>query len=143
MLKRFSIFTCAALTIACSDEPRISVHVPRSTFERVPIGGSSARFATVPFEVRNTGNGTVFLPACADRISATIQKRVHDHWETYAGGLCQANLSSVPIGLREGARELGDLGIGESGRYRVRVFFAPDASQQSSRSSASAAFDVH
>jgi hypothetical protein len=139
-----SIFAAlAALTLACAkDEPRLDVDVPGDSFTRLPVAGGALSVATIPFEVKNTGGATAFVQACDNRVSATIQKRVNDQWEQYSAGVCLANVSWAPVELREGARNHGDVGITETGRYRVRIFYALDAANGYSKSSASDPFEV-
>jgi hypothetical protein len=142
--KTFSYAALAALAIGCTkNEPRLTVNVPAGSFTRVPVGNTTLSLATVPFDVKNIGGATALIQACDARISATVQRRVNDQWQQYSSGVCLANLSSAPVPLREDARQHGDVGIGESGRYRIRVFYTPDAAKPGSKSSASDPFDVH
>ena len=133
----------AALAVACSKtEPRLDVDVPDTSFNRVPVAGGAVSIATIPFDVKNTGGATALISACDHRISATVQQRVNDRWADYSSGVCLATLSWAPVELREGARNHGDVGINEPGRYRVRIFYTADASTGYSMSSASDPFDV-
>lgn len=137
------LVACFVVAIACGkDEPRLAIDVQGSSFERSPIAGTGFRMATIPFDIKNEGDATAFVASCNGRISATVEQRVDSRWVQYAAEICLATQMSTPVELRAGARSHGDVGVGESGQYRVRVFYAPGQGADRQSSSASRAFDV-
>ncbi len=142
MLKALTVAALAALTVACTNEPWLSVDVQGSSFERVRVAASTLELATIPFDVTNDGDATAFIAACGDRIAASVDRRVNGRWEQFAGGICFADRLVVPLELRAGARQHADLGVGEAGQYRIKVHYTEDASGRKPRSAVSEAFDV-
>jgi len=142
--RRSAVVMLVALAVACSDDlPRLRVGVDGGSFERVPVAGSGLELASITFDVTNDGGATAFIHACDRRIVASIDKRVDGRWEQFAGGFCVANLTADPVQLRAGARQQGGVGIGEAGRFRVKVSYGSDASMSEPRSAVSDGFDVH
>jgi hypothetical protein len=144
LFRRLTLVALAALAVACADDrPRLRVDVDGGSFERVPVAGSGLELASITFDVVNDGGATAFINACDRRIAASIDKRVDGRWEQFAGGICLANLPADPVQLRSGARQQGGVGIGEAGRFRVKVSYGSDASMSEPRSAVSDGFDVH
>jgi hypothetical protein len=139
-----SLVSAISLAGACGrDDPHLHVTVGAGSYARILIGDPAVlRLATVSYDITNDGGATVLVQSCDQRISATIEKRVDEQWEPYASGICLANLSSLPVPLRERDRQHGDVGIADPGRFRIRIFYGADASENLSRSAASNAFDV-
>jgi hypothetical protein len=145
MLKAVAIFAGAALAVACTNEPRLSVDVEGDSFDRVPVAGSALELASITFDVSNDGDATAFVSSCENRISAVVDKRIDGRWQQAFFLACRGTASDAPVTLRAGARQQAGIGLGEAGRYRLKVFYAAQASDvwtEKSKSAVSEAFDV-
>ena len=147
MLKRLSVAVLVALVVGCGkDEPRVTVAVNGSDFNREPILGTTAQMATIPFRVTNRGSATAFVTTCGAQLSPVVERFAGLRWEEYAGGFCLLDIISEPLELRSGASKSGSATIMEPGRYRIRALYAQEPTNDPhalSPSDPSKAFDVH
>jgi hypothetical protein len=92
----------------------------------------STRLLQVAFTVTNVGSVNKDVPACGGRPAPVLQQQRDARWDNFGGGICPANLSSVPIALASGASVSGTVGVAhaEAGIYRLVVSFSVDGSVQ-------------
>jgi hypothetical protein len=142
VLKVLAIAAVAALSVACGNEPRLRVNVDGSTFDRVPVAGSSLELAAIDFDITNDGDATAFVATCEGRLSTSVDKRVGGRWEQAYVQVCRGTSMDAPARLRAGARQHAGTGIGEAGRYRIKVVYSSDASMSKPKAAVSEGFDV-
>ena len=144
MLKRLSIVMLAALAVACGDDrPLLKVGTAGSSFQRESVPSTSmSPVAYVPYDIRNSGNETAFIPTCGPRTLPVVEKLVNGHWEGYASGFCVMSSLMVPLELRAGESHHDELAIGDAGRFRIRMPYSADAQMRNRFESISARFDV-
>jgi hypothetical protein len=90
----------------------------------------SAGSLGVSFTITNIGRVNEDVPACAGQPGPRIQKQLGRRWEEFAGGLCLAIYSAVPVSLQPGASISGITGAFRAGPgvYRLVVSYKPDGS---------------
>jgi len=143
MLKRLFVVMVATFALACSgDRLGIRIATDGTAFDRGSTPGGTVPLAGISYTVTNTGNKTVFLPACGASPMATIERFNGAAWEQWSGSACIAILPMVPIDLRSDARIDGSVGISEAGRFRLRLSYADNGSMSPERLAYSNAFDV-
>ena len=147
MLKQLSVAVLVALVVACGkDEPRVTVAVSGSDFNRAPIQGTTAQMATIPFRVTNRGSAPAFVTTCGPQVSPVVERLAGSGWVEYVGGFCMLDIISEPTELRNGESQSGIATVMEPGRYRIRALYAEEPTVDPhalSPSDASKAFDVH
>lgn len=136
MLKRLSVVVLASLALGCGPEgPRLRVWTEGSTFDHAN--------ATVPFDVRNVGDASAWIPACGDKVSVVVQRWVDNQWAAYSGTVCIAVLPMNPIVLRSGQSTASAFQILDVGRFRFGVSYTAGAGQTAGEQwSYSDAFEV-
>ena len=88
----------------------------------------STNSLVVSFTITNAGQRSEDVPACGGQVGPRIQKELGVGWEEFAGGLCLAIYSTVPIALPPGASVSGTTGAwrGGAGRYRLVISYGRD-----------------
>ena len=124
-----SLLLLAAALSACSETsgPRSALLVLLDEVSFEPATGLH-----VAFGVRNVGSHTEHVPACDGRVNPVLERRRTSDWHPYAGGICLANVSMVPIPIEPGGSLTGSTGAAraEPGAYRLVVSYAPDGTAQ-------------
>jgi hypothetical protein len=122
----FAAAICVALA-ACADGtgPRtmLVTRIDRAALDSV---GS----LKVSFTITNVGSQSEDVPACAGRPGASVQRQQGMRWEDFAGSLCSAIYSAVPVSLPPGASISGSANVFRAGPgvYRLVVSFQRDGS---------------
>jgi hypothetical protein len=130
MLKRLSVVVLVACTLACSNEqPVLRVTTEGTSFDRNTVGPSST-YASVPFDVRNVSDASVWIPACGATVSVIVQRWVALRWSEYSGTICVAFLPMNPIMLRSGQTTTSAFQIPDSGIFRFGVSYGASADQR-------------
>lgn len=130
MLKRLSVVVLAACTLACSNEqPVLRVTTEGTSFDRNTVG-PNASYASVPFDVRNVSDASVWVPACGATVSVVVQRWVALRWSEYSGTMCLAVLPMNPIMLRSGQTTTSAFQIADSGTFRFGVSYTTSAEQR-------------
>lgn len=144
LLKRLTIVTLAALTLACrEDRPILRLVTNGTSFQRVVVPSTSTTpIAVVPFDMWNRGDATAFVSTCGTRVLPEIEKLANGRWENYSGAFCMMSMVMVPLELREGQSHHDDVAITEAGRYRLRVSYSSDEQLRNHREAISGEFDV-
>ena len=144
MLKRLFVVALAALSLACDERPVLRVVTNGTSFQRelVPSTASSP-IAIVPYDIRNRGNATAFVPTCGTRVLPTVEKLVNGQWESYSSAFCMLSMVMIPLELREGESHHDEVAITEAGHYRLRVPYSSDAQLRNHFDAVSGQFDVH
>jgi hypothetical protein len=90
----------------------------------------SAGSLGVSFTITNIGRLSEDVPACAGQPGPRIQKQLGTRWAEFAGGLCLAIYSTVPVSLQPGASISGTTGAFHAGPgvYRLVISYKPDGS---------------
>jgi len=141
-VKRLAVVALTAVLAGCSDGPRLRVNVDGDSFQREPAAGSGLELAAITFDVTNDGDATAFVAGCDRRIAASVDKQIDGRWQQFAGGICLANVVADPVQLRSGRQQQSGVGIGEAGRFRVKVSYGSDASMSNPKAAVSEGFDV-
>ena len=123
-VRNLVLLACTAL-LACSEstEPRSSLLVVLDEVSFEPATGLH-----VAFTVRNVGSHTEEVSACGGRVNPVLERRRTVDWHPYAGGICQAHVSWLPIPIEPGATLTGTAGAAraESGTFRLVLAYAPN-----------------
>src|SRR5689334_13344796 len=137
-MRSLSLFVLSlSFMIACTDST-----VPSATLlvriDRASLDTSGV--LQVTFTVTNVGASSQDVPACGGRLVPVVQQQRGTRWDNFAGGICLANLSAVPITLPAGASVSGATGVAgsETGIYRLVISYARDGTPEA----VSAPFDV-
>jgi hypothetical protein len=138
LLAVLSVALALGCTLATAPANGVRVETLGAVFDREP-GGS---FAPVPFVVTNAGAGSVFLAPCGERVMAAVDRWAGARWVQYSGDACPAVFSMAPLELPPGSRLESVRGIGEPGRYRLRLGVVAAASAPTEWSAVSAPFEV-
>jgi hypothetical protein len=115
-----SVLICAPLA-ACTTPTQPAVPVRLEAAAPAFNRGSPISVA-----VSNTGEQAVFVAACGDHVTLVLERSQANGWQNYAGGICQAIYSMVPVTLAPGARHQETIMVQESGRYRLRILVGTD-----------------
>lgn len=144
LLKRLAVIALTALTLACGDDrPILRVAINGTSFQRGAVPSTATTpIAYVPYDIRNRGNATAFIPTCGTRVLPVIEKLVNGQWESYSGGFCMLSIVMVPLELREGQTHHDEVAIGDAGRYRLRVSYSSDSQLRNHFEAVSGQFDV-
>src|SRR6266550_3103962 len=123
MMKYSSLGFAAAMCVilaACVDStgPR-TVLVTR--IDRAVL--DSAGSLNVSFTITNVGREPEDVPACGGQPVPNVQRLQARRWEEFAGGLCLAIYSMVPVSLQPGASISGTTNVFQAGPgiYRLVV----------------------
>jgi len=145
LVKRSTVVTLVALTLACGGEDRpvlkVGTDLTSYTRETIPSTATSP-IALVPYNTWNRGSATAFIPACGVHLSAIVERLVGGHWEMYSSALCIDIMLQTPIELRAGASRQEQVAIGDAGHFRIRIPYRAGASANSSFYAVSREFDV-
>jgi hypothetical protein len=90
----------------------------------------SAGSLNVSFTITNVGTQPEDVPACGGQPNPTIQRQQAKRWEGFAGGLCVAIYSMVPVSLQPGASISGTTDVFQAGPgiYRLVISYQLDGS---------------
>ena len=90
----------------------------------------SAGSLNVAFTITNVGTQPEDVPACGGQPGPGVQRLQGRRWEEYAGGLCLAIYSMVPVSLQPGASISGTTNIFQAGPgiYRLVISYQRDGS---------------
>jgi len=90
----------------------------------------SAGSLNVSFTITNVGTQPEDVPACEGQPGPTVQRLQGRRWEEFAGGLCLAIYSMVPVSLQPGARMSGTTNVFQAGPgiYRLVISYQRDGS---------------
>lgn len=98
--------------------PDLRVRMERTEYTADPTGVTH----DIRFTVTNGGDETVYLPRCGPTVIAAVDKRVGNDWrQVSSGGVCQAIYTGEPAALEPGDSLTSAVGVGDTGRFRVRV----------------------
>jgi len=121
----FAAAMCVALA-ACSDGtgPRTML-VTR--IDRAVLDSGSLN---VSFMITNVGTQPEDVPACGGQPVPRVQRQQGKRWEEFAGGLCLAIYSMVPVSLQPGASISGTTDVFRAGPgvYRLVISYQLDGS---------------
>jgi len=122
----FAAVMCVALA-ACSDGTGPGTILVTRT-DRAAL--DSAGSLNVAFTIANVGTQPEDVPACGGQPSPRLQRQQGKRWEEFAGGLCLAIYSVVPVSLQPGASISGTTVVFRAGPgvYRLVVSYQPDGS---------------
>src|SRR5712691_2016861 len=122
----FAAAMCVALA-ACSDGtgPRtlLATRISRAVLD-------SAGSLNVSFTITNVGTQPEDVPACGGRPGPRVQRQQAKRWEEFAGDLCSAIYSMVPVSLQPGASINGATDVFRAGPgvYRLVISYQRDGS---------------
>src|SRR5437879_1435623 len=122
----FAAAMCVAIA-ACSDGtgPRriLVTRIDRAVLD-------SAGSLNVSLTITNVGMQPEDIPACGGQPGPTVQRWQGKRWEEFAGGLCLAIYSMVPVSLQPGASISGTTGVFRAGPgiYRLVISYQLDGS---------------
>jgi len=122
----FAAAMCIALG-ACSDGtgPRtmLVTRIDRAVLD-------SAGSLNVSFTITNVGTQPEDVPACGGQPGPRVQRQQGKRWEEFAGGLCVAIYSMVPVSLQPGASISGTTDVFRAGPgvYRLVISYQLDGS---------------
>lgn len=106
-----------------SSAPDLRVRTDREEYVTSPIA-----FVTgIEYTVTNQGDETIYLPRCGDQLSVAVDRRQDGEWRQAHSGICQANQVMSAIALEAGESTRSILGVGGTGRFRIRVRASPSA----------------
>ncbi len=90
----------------------------------------SAGSLNVSFTITNVGRQPEDVPACGGQPGPRVQRLQARRWEEFAGGLCLAIYSAVPVSLQPGASISGATGAFPAGPgvYRLVISYQRDGS---------------
>ena len=93
-------------------------------------GLDSAGSLNVSFTITNVGREPEDVPACGGQPGPNVQRLQASRWEEFAGGLCLAIYSMVPVSLQPGASISGTTNIFQAGPgiYRLVISYQRDGS---------------
>ena len=122
----FAAAMCVALA-ACSEGtgPRtmLVTRIDRAVLD-------SAGSLNVSFTIANVGTQLEDVPACGGQPLPSVQRQHGKRWEEFAGGLCWAIYSMVPVSLQPGASISGTTDVFRPGPgvYRLVISYQLDGS---------------
>jgi len=122
----FAAAMCVALA-ACSEGtgPRtmLVTRIDRAVLD-------SAGSLNVSFMIANGGTQPEDVPACGGQPGPRVQRQHGKRWEEFAGGLCLAIYSMVPVSLHPGASISGTTDVFRAGPgvYRLVISYQLDGS---------------
>ena len=122
----FAAAMCVALA-ACSEGtgPRtmLVTRIDRAVLD-------SAGSLNVSFMIANGGTQPEDVPACGGQPLPSVQRQHGKRWEEFAGGLCLAIYSMVPVSLQPGASISGTTDVFRAGPgvYRLVISYQLDGS---------------
>jgi hypothetical protein len=102
-----------------SSEPQASdtvIEINHTTISIDPALG----FATVAFVIRNTGDESIYLSRCGDRVSTVVERFDNGDWRDVSGAACLAIYDMSPLLVHAGGYHRGLSTVHESGQYRFR-----------------------
>jgi hypothetical protein len=117
----------SAVLAACTDAagPRtpLVTRVDRASLD-------STSLLEVSYTITNTGSRSEDVPACGGVPVPIIQQQQGGRWVDYAGGICLAIYSGVPISLLPAASLTGTTAAfgGEPGIYRLVISYHDNGS---------------
>ena len=122
----FAAAMCVALA-ACSDSTGPSTMLV-TRIDRAVL--DSAGSLDVSFTITNVGTQPEDVPACGGQPGPRVQKQQGRRWEEFAGGLCLAIYSAVPVSLHPGASISGTTDVFRAGPgvYRLVISYQVDGS---------------
>ncbi len=122
----FAAAMCVALA-ACSDSTGPSTMLV-TRIDRAVL--DSAGSLDVSSTITNVGTQPEDVPACGGQPGPRVQKQQGRRWEEFAGGLCLAIYSAVPVSLQPGASISGttDVFRARPGVYRLVISYQVDGS---------------
>jgi hypothetical protein len=120
------------------EPPLLWVAAEVSPVRRDPATGD----ATVPLQVLNDRASAVYLRACGDRPSVTIDRRVGGKWENAGEAICQAIYPMTPIEVAARSGRPFTVSVREAGVYRVVSYVALYSPSGEFRGVASSEFRV-
>lgn len=130
------VLGCSALT--GPEAPAVRIEVEEERFARDPITGA----ATISFSVRNTGNSTLYLDRCSERLSTLVDRWENGHWVHFKSDGCPAVYEGHPLPLEVGEERGSVRMIHEPGRYRLRLGISEVRGARSRWTAASPGFTV-
>ena len=122
----FAAAMCVALA-ACFDSTGPSTMLV-TRIDRAVL--DSAGSLDVSFTITNVGTQPEDVPACGGQPGPRVQKQQGRRWEEFAGGLCLAIYSAVPVSLQPGASISGTTDVFRAGPgvYRLVISYQVDGS---------------
>lgn len=127
---------CGVLT--GPESPEVRVEVQGTLFERDPDTGA----AIVSFSVTNTGESTVYLNRCGDRLTTALDRWESGHWVQFRSDLCLTVYNMAPLPLAVEEERVGARSVHHAGRYRLRLGTSDEPGEPSVWLAASPAFTV-
>ena len=90
----------------------------------------SAGSLNAAFTITNVGREPEDVPTCGWELGPSVQRLRGRRWEGYAGGLCLAIYSTVPVSLQPGASISGTTDVFQAGPgvYRLVISYQRDGS---------------
>lgn len=127
---------CVIVLAGCSDlfAPEIAA-VVETDRERYHVE------EPISVTVGNTGETTIVLPRCGERVSAALDHRHGAGWQEHIriAGACPAVYTMAPLELAPGEQHRFTVVVRDPGVYRIRVF---RTGEDASGGFASGAFEV-
>jgi len=120
------------------DPPLLWVTAEVSPVRRDPATGD----ATVPLRVLNDRANSVYVRACGDQVSVTIERRAGSGWENAGEAICPAIYPAVPIEVGARSGRPFNVSVREAGVYRVVAFVSLTSANGGFRGVASGEFRV-
>lgn len=120
------------------EPPEVWVAAEVSPVRRDPASGEAA----VPLRVLNDRPHTVYVAACGDRPSVTIERRVGNGWENAGAAVCPAVNPAVPVEVEGRSSRPFTVTVREAGMYRVVASVSVAADRSGFRDVASNPFQV-
>jgi hypothetical protein len=120
------------------DPPLLWVAAEVSPVRRDPATGD----ATVPLQVLNDRASSVYVRACGDRPSVTIERRAGREWENAGEAVCIAVYPMVPIEVAARSGRPFTVSVREAGVYRVVAYVSLTSANGEFRGVASSEFRV-
>jgi hypothetical protein len=120
------------------EPPGVWVAAEVSPVRRDPATGDAA----VPLRVLNDRSHTVYVLACGDRPSVTIERRAGNAWENAGAAVCPTIYQADPIQVEARSGRPFTVTVREAGVYRVVASVAVSSANGEFRSVASNEFRV-
>lgn len=130
------VLGCSVLTGPGS--PDVQIEVEEERFARDPITGA----ATISFSVRNTGDSTLYLDRCGERLTTLVDRWENGQWVHFRSDICLAVYEAYPWPLEVGEERVNLRTIHEPGRYRLRLGISEVRGARSGWTAASPGFTV-
>jgi hypothetical protein len=129
MCVRRLVGSSAVLLAACVFAPdRLVVATDRQTYELMPIGYTNRLSAEIRVQLHNDSDQLLYMGGCDHRGITRVEYWKGIAWgEFYTIGMWGCWDYGLPLGhLAPGETHEYTIGVGEAGRYRLRVWYGYD-----------------